>query len=109
MEKRIHDYCLRSAKSHGYVLSKRYISNPRLSYLKRYENAYYNLALLDITYRIIDDGETALIYHLEGSKNPITIQTGVGICMIMPCIIPCDDQRLGTNQIISFDQSFAFA
>lgn len=95
------------AKSHGYALSKRYVSNPRLSYLLRYGNAYYNLALLDITYRIIDDGETALIYHLEGSKNPITIRTSVGICMILPCAVPYDDPRLGTNQIISFDQSFA--
>lgn len=43
------------AKSHGYILSKRYISNPRLSYLFEYGDAHYNLALLDITYRIIDD------------------------------------------------------
>lgn len=57
---------------------------------------------VDITYRIIEDCDTALTYHLEGPRNPITIQTGVGICMIMPCIIPYDDPRLGTNQIISF-------
>ncbi|HJH91287.1 MAG TPA: hypothetical protein OIM52_17500 [Fusicatenibacter saccharivorans] len=97
------------AKSRGYIPLKRDITNPELSYLLEYDGSYYNLTLVDITYRIIEDCDTALTYHLEGPRNPITIQTGVGICMIMPCIIPYDDPRLGTNQIISFDQSFAFA
>lgn len=97
------------AKSHGYILSKRYISNPRLSYLFKYGNAYYNLALLDITYRIIDDGESALLYHLEGPKNPITIKTSVGICMVLPCAVPYDDPRLGTDQIISLQEPTQFA
>ena len=97
------------AKSKGYNLSKHYITNPRLSYLFEYDDAYYNLALIDITYRIIDNGEIALTYHLAGMRSPLIIQTSIGICMIMPYMASYNDPRLGTDQIISFDQSFAFA
>lgn len=71
------------AKSKGYKLNKTEVG-PGFKYLMLYDGTYYKIGLIDISFSIIDDGEIALTYHPDGEKMPMTIQTGLGICMIMP-------------------------
>lgn len=71
------------AKSLGYKLSKNEVG-PRFKFLMLYDGTYYKIGLIDATYSIIDDGEIPMVYHPDGKKQPLTIQTSIGICMIMP-------------------------
>lgn len=71
------------AKSKGYKLTKSEV-NHDFKYLMFYDGTYYKIGLLDASYRIIDDGKEAMTYHPDGERMPLTIQTDIGICMIMP-------------------------
>lgn len=71
------------ARSRGYRMSKKEVG-PNFTYLMHYDGTYYKIGLLDITYRIIDDGSVPITYHPDGEKMPLTIQNKLGICMIMP-------------------------
>lgn len=71
------------AKSKGYKLNKTEVG-PGFKYLMLYDGTYYKIGLIDISYGIINDGKIALTYHPDGEKMPMTIQTDLGICMIMP-------------------------
>lgn len=71
------------AKSKGYRLNKAEVG-PKFKYLMRHDGAYYKIGLLDASLGIINDGEVAVTHHPDGDKMPITIQTSVGICVIMP-------------------------
>lgn len=73
------------AKSNGYKLTKNAIYSN--DYLMRYDGAYFRIALLDITYGIIDDGKEARVYHKEGSRHAITITTDIGVAVVMPVFI----------------------
>ena len=70
------------AKSKGYKLKKSEIMNNK--YLMHYDGAYFRIALIDITYSIINDGKKAIVYHVEGSRRPITAITDIGVCVVMP-------------------------
>ena len=71
------------AKSKGYRLTRKEIESA-FKYLMFYDDAYYKIGLIDSSLGIIDDGETAMVYHREGERGPITIQTSLGFCMVMP-------------------------
>ena len=71
------------AKSKGYRLNKTEVG-PGFKYLMLYDGTYYKIGLIDISYGIINDGKIALTYHPDGEKMPLTIQTELGLCMIMP-------------------------
>lgn len=71
------------AKSKGYKLNKKEVG-AGFKYLMMYDDTYYKIGLLDMSYRIIDNGEVALTYHPYGEKMPLTIQTDIGLCMLMP-------------------------
>lgn len=71
------------AKSKGYKLNKTEVG-AGFKYLMLYDGTYYKIGLIDISYKIIDDGELALTYHPDGEKMPMTIQTKYGFCMVMP-------------------------
>lgn len=75
------------AKSKGYRLTKSEVDY-RFQYVMLYDGTYYKLGLIDITYAIIDDGNAAITYHPYGERMPLTIQTGIGFCMIMPVKFP---------------------
>ena len=72
------------AKTNGYVLTKNEAYLHKFRFLLRYKNAYFRLGLLDLTYSIIDDGEPALVYVGDTDRSPITIETSIGICTVMP-------------------------
>lgn len=74
---------LAKAKAAGYKLTKKEV-NPGFVFLMHYDGTYYKLGLLDATIGIIDDGEIATTYHPYGKCMPLTIQTSLGICMVMP-------------------------
>lgn len=80
------------AKSRGYKLTKKEVG-PGFEYMMLYDGTYYKIGLLEATYAIIDDGELAMVYHPDGKRKPLTIQTSVGICMIMPVFIKDEDEE----------------
>lgn len=38
------------------------------------------------------NGEPAMVYHPDSKRQPLTIQTSVGICVIMPVYIEDDNE-----------------
>lgn len=84
------------AKSKGYRLNKKEVEST-FKYLMLYDDAYYKIGLIDSSLGIIDDGEPAMVYHREGERGPITIQTGLGFCVVMPVKYegdPLDDGKI---------------
>lgn len=73
------------AKSRGYKLKKNEMFSNK--FLMKYGGAYFRLALLDVTYGIIDDGETAEVYHTHGPRHSLTIKNDIGVCVVMPVFI----------------------
>lgn len=72
---------LAEAKSKGYKFTKNAIHSNE--YLMRYNGAYFRMALVDITYSIIDEGkETTVWFH--GHHKPLTIHNDLGIGVILP-------------------------
>ena len=70
------------AKALGYKLKKSEVNGN--GYLMHYDGAYYRIGLVESSYKIIDDGEEAAVFHAEDAKfSPITIQTSVGVAVIM--------------------------
>lgn len=76
---------LAEAKSKGYKLKKSEIMSN--DYLMHYDGAYFRIALIDITYSVIDDGEKTTVYHVNGARSPLTIKNNIGIGVIMPVFI----------------------
>ncbi len=85
-----------AAKTKGYKLKKSGLSSNDFLFL--YNGTYFRLALLDATFRIIDDGEPATVYHVKDSTRPMTIQTSVGVCVILP--IRYDGDPVNAGNII---------
>lgn len=71
------------AKSKGYKLNKKEVGYD-FRYLMLYDGTYYKIGLIDITYSIIDVGSESMTYHPDGERQPLTIQTDLGFCIIMP-------------------------
>ena len=71
------------AKALGYRLNKAEVDS-RFKYLMLYDGTYYKIGLIDASWSIIDDGNIALTYHPDGERMPMTIQTSLGMTMIMP-------------------------
>ena len=71
------------AKSLGYKLNKSEVDG-RFKYLMLYDGTYYKIGLIDITWSIINDGKITMTYHPDGERMPLTIQTSLGMAMIMP-------------------------
>lgn len=72
---------LAEAKSKGYKFTKNAIHNNE--YLMLYNGAYFRMALVDITYGILDEGKEIDVYF-SGKFKPITIQNDLGIGIILP-------------------------
>ena len=68
----------------------------------RYDGTYYKIGLLESTFALIDDGEPAMVYHPDGKRQPLTIQTSIGICVIMPVYIE-DDHDIEAERIIDVE------
>lgn len=85
------------AKSKGYKLTKTEV-NSTFKYLMLYDDTYYKIGLTDATFSIIDNGEEAMTYHPYGEKQPLTIQTDIGFCVIMPVYM--HDGEPGEDKII---------
>lgn len=72
------------AKVEGYVFTKNETYSHKFKYMLRCKNSYFRLGLVDVTYSIIDDGEPALVYIGDTDRSPITIETNIGVCTVMP-------------------------
>lgn len=71
------------AKTMGYKLKKPEVFANRC--LLHYDGAYFRIALLDCTFRLIDNGEEVTVYHKENSnRSPLVIKNDIGVCMVMP-------------------------
>lgn len=71
------------AKSLGYRLTKSEV-NHNFKYLMYYDETYYKIGLLDITFSIINNGEAAMTHHPGGPRSPLTIENDIGIAIVMP-------------------------
>ena len=72
---------LAEAKSKGYKFTKNAIHSNE--YLMHYNGEYFRIALIDITYGIIDEGkETTVWFH--GKLRPMTITNSLGIGVLLP-------------------------
>lgn len=71
------------AKSKGYKLVKGEVDY-HYKYLMLFDGSYYKIGLVDATFGIIDDGEPALVYKVEGACKTLTIKNDIGYCLIMP-------------------------
>jgi hypothetical protein len=72
---------LAEAKSKGYKYTKTAIYNN--DYLMRYNGAYFRIALIDITYGILDEGKPATVLF-NGKLRPLTIQNDLGVGIVLP-------------------------
>lgn len=72
---------LAEAKSKGYKYTKTAIHNN--DYLMHYKDGYFRVALVDITYGIIDDGQEATVYYF-GKHRPMVIKNDIGIGLVLP-------------------------
>lgn len=71
------------AKAKGYKLVKGEVDF-HYNYLMLFDGSYYKLGLLDMTYGIIDDGKPTMSYKASGEHMPLTLETDIGYCLIMP-------------------------
>lgn len=94
-----------AAKTRGYKLKKSGLTSNEFLFL--YNGTYFRLALLDITFRIIDDGEPATVYHVKDSTRPITIQTSVGTCIVLPVRYDGDPVNAGNIVIDCSEEEVA--
>ena len=75
------------AKSKGYKLKKSEVeTGENFKYILHYDDAYFKIGLLDVTYSIINDGEKATVWHPGGRKkiSPIIIKNNLGVCVVLP-------------------------
>ena len=72
---------LAEAKSKGYKYTKNAIHSNQ--YLMRYKGAYFRMALVDITYSILDEGKEIDVWF-NGHYRPLTIQNELGVGIILP-------------------------
>lgn len=75
---------LAKAKLDGYRLIKNELNTNKFKYMLKIRDTYFKLGLVDATFSIINDGELAKVYISNESTRPMTIETTVGICTIMP-------------------------
>lgn len=73
---------LAEAKSKGYKFTKNAIHDNK--YLMHYDGSYFRMALIDVTYGIINDGKDAIVQHVSGPNNVINIRTDYGVAVVMP-------------------------
>jgi hypothetical protein len=76
---------LAEAKSKSYKLTKSEMH--KNDFLMYYDGAYFRIALIDLTYNIINDGKEAIVYHSTGGRKPLTLTTDIGVGVIMPVFI----------------------
>ena len=72
---------LAEAKSKGYKFTKNAIYGN--DYLMHYKGSYFRMALVDITYGIIDEGKEMTVWF-NGKHKPMTIHNELGIGVILP-------------------------
>jgi hypothetical protein len=74
------------AKSKGYKAQKSEIEqNDLYKYVLYYRGSYYKIGLLDITYSIINDGNSSKIWHFDGKQfSSLIIKTSIGSCLLLP-------------------------
>ncbi len=72
---------LAKAKSEGYKYLKSAIH--RNDYLMKYKDLYFRMALVDITFGLLNDGNEIDVYY-HGKNRPITIENNIGIGIILP-------------------------
>lgn len=72
------------AKVKGYKLIKSEVNSHSFKFLLHYKDSYFKLGLVDATFSIIDDGEPVTVYINDGERSPITLETSIGVCTVMP-------------------------
>lgn len=90
-----------AAKAEGYKLKKSEVDGHKFQYLMRYRSVYFKLGLIDSAFAIIDDGKEATVYIKKHTVAPITIETSIGVCTVMPMRLT--DEYVQENNCIVID------
>lgn len=88
------------AKSKGYRLNKSEV-NHNFKYLMYYDETYYKIGLIDITYSIINNGEVTITHHPGGPRSPLTIENELGVAIVMP--VKFEDEPDDSHIVINVD------
>lgn len=84
---------LAEAKSKGYRLKKSEVTGNH--YVMHYNNSYFRMGLIDISYSIINNGKPVTVYNEENRRNsPITVVNDLGYMLVMPVRIEELDDSL---------------
>lgn len=86
------------AKAKGYKLVNREVDYG-YKYLMLFDGSYYKIGLLDATFAIIDDGEPPMSYKVSGPNKPLTLETDIGYCLLMPIRYNGDPEENGITVI----------
>lgn len=76
--------CLALAKSQGYKLIKSTLKEP--TWLLKINDIYFNLALVDMSYNIINNNTDVNIYYSK-SNAPMLITNDIGECLVLPILL----------------------
>lgn len=77
-------------KSYGYRLGSGTTNFRKIDskYALKYQNGFFSVALLDLAFRIINDGKDATVW-CKGGNNPLVVRASVGICCVLPRWLGC--------------------
>jgi hypothetical protein len=85
------------ARVAGYRLLKSEVG-PHAKYVFEYDESFYKISLIDLSYNIIATAGPAKIAKKPGRNQPMTIITEIGLCMIMP--VRCDKGETSEDVIV---------
>lgn len=73
------------AKGKGYKLKRSETTKSSDTYCLHYDDAYYAISLLDISYSIINDGDVSEVWHkVDNGLKPIVVKNNIGVCLVLP-------------------------
>lgn len=72
------------AKSTGYKYSPKQVASRDYTHVLKLGEKTINVALLDQSYSVINDGKPATVINVEGKNTPLYIETSIGKAIVLP-------------------------
>lgn len=89
------------AKSKGYRLKNSEVDQNRdFKFMLHFNNAYFKIGLLDITYSIINDGEIVTVYSKGEKHSPLILKNDIGICLVLPFNYNAGKEGVTTIEVV---------
>lgn len=78
---------LADASKQGYKYSAKQCITGNAEHIVKIGNGYFNIALLEKAYKIIDNNSICECYVSNSDKNPILIQNEIGVIVVLPIYV----------------------